>query len=170
MLRFLTMERRMAALFLLALASIGWQAARTRPLRPVPISVAWTGGEQAFPIAAPSWENSVALPADLAARRQALERHSARWPGVAGDAAGKCEGFIRTSATTWVRRGLEPRLLPDPAALAAGHGTLRYAAKDFLNDRDGDGDALDAGELTRSGPGAEVEVFCPPPTAGETRP
>lgn len=166
--KLLTMERRMAALFLLALALIAWQAARTKPLGPVPISVAWTGGEQAFPIAAPSWGDPAVLPVELPARYAFLERHSARWPGVATD--GACEVFIRTSSSAWVRRGLEPGLMPVPVPPEAGRDTLRYAAKDFLDDDDGDGDALDAGELTRSGPGAEAEIFCPPPALGEARP
>jgi hypothetical protein len=157
------MERRMAALFLLALALIGWQGGRAKPLHPVPLSVAWTGGEQVFPISAPLWTDA-APPAELPARYAFLQKHSVPWPGVA--AAGGCAGFIRTSASTWVRRGLDPERLAIPAGLPA----LRYAATDFLDDDDGDGDTLDAGELTRSGPGAEVEVFCPPPAGGAAQP
>jgi hypothetical protein len=162
------MERRMAALFLLALALIGWQAARTKPLSPPPLSLAWTGGEQAFPIAAPSWGDPIVLPAAPQARYQALYRHSALWPGIAG--GGECEGFIRTSSSVWVRRGLDSRLLANPGPHGTERASLRYAAEDFLDDDDGDGDTLDAGELTRSGSGAEVEVFCPPPALEEARP
>jgi len=158
----------MAALFLLALALIGWQGVRTKPLSPPPLSLAWTGGEQAFPIAAPSWGKPIGLPAAPPARYQALYQHSALWPGVAE--GGECEGFIRTSASVWVRRGLDPKLLPDPGPRGTGRAPLRYAAADFLDDDDGDGDPLDAGELTRSGPGAEVEVFCPPPAREGVRP
>lgn len=151
----------MAALFLLALALIGWQAVRTKPLGPAPLSMAWKGGEQAFPIAARSWGDPVVLPAERLARYQVLQEHSVLWPGV--PAGGKCEGFIRTSSSTWVRRGLDPR------HLAASDSALRYSTTDFLDDDDGDGDTLDAAELTRSGPGAEVEVFCPPPASEENR-
>ncbi len=151
----------MAALFLLALALIGWQAVRTKPLGPAPLSAAWQGGEQSFPIAARSWGDPVVLPAGRLARYQALQEHSSLWPGV--PATGTCEGFIRTSSSTWVRRGL------DPKHVETSDPTLRYSATDFLDDDDGDGDTLDAGELTRSGPGAEVEVFCPPPASEETR-
>lgn len=153
----------MAALFLLALALISWQAVRTKPLRMAPLSLAWTGGEQSFPIAAPSWGDPIVLPAGSEARHQVLREHSALWPGAGG---GGCEIFIRTASSVWVRRGLDPALLAEPA----GRDTLRYAAQDFLDDDDGDGDALDAGELTRSGPGAEVDVFCPPPAGGGARP
>ena len=155
----------MAALFLLALALIGWQAFRTKPLALPSLSFGWRGGEQVFPIAAPYWVDPVALPAERLERYKVLQKHSVPWPNIA--ATGACESFIRTSSSAWVRRGVDPGLLP-PAA--EGGETLRYAAKDFLDDDDGDGDALDAGELTRGGSGAEVEVFCPPPAAGEVRP
>ena len=154
----------MAALFLLALALIAGQAARIKPLRLPAMSLVWTGGEQAFPIAAPSWEKPVELPAEPLARYRALREHSALWPGAA--ATETCEIFIRTAAAVWVRRGLDPQRLPPPAERDA----LRFAARDFLDDDDGDGDVLDAGELTRSGSGAQVEVFCPPPAGAEGRP
>ena len=156
----------MAALFVLALALIGWQASRIQPLGPLPLSLAWTGGEQAFPIAAPSWGEPLVLPAAIPARYRLLRQHSSLWPGVSVDK--KCEAFIRTSASVWVRRGLEPRFLSGSTAM--DQDTLRYSAQDFLDDDDGDGDTLDAGELTRSGPGAEVQVFCPPPADGDTPP
>lgn len=161
----------MAALFLLALVLIGWQAARTKPLALPSLSFGWRGGEQVFPIAAPFWVDPVALPAERLERYKVLERHSVPWPNIGATAATAadeaCESFIRTSSSTWVRRGVDPGLLP-PAA--GGGETLRYAAKDFLDDDDGDGDALDAGELIPGGSGAEVELFCPPPAAGEVRP
>jgi hypothetical protein len=166
MLRFFSMERRMAALFVLALALIGWQASRIQPLGPLPLSLAWTGGEQAFPIAAPSWGEPLVLPAGIPARYQLLRQHSSLWPGVTAPEG--CEAFIRTSASVWVRRGLDPGLLPGP--VTTDQDTLRYSAQDFLDDDDGDGDTLDAGELTRSGPGAEVQVFCPPPMSGDALP
>ena len=153
----------MAALFVLALALIGWQATRIHPLGPSPIAVAWTGGEQALPIAAPLWGEPLVLPAEIPARCQLLLEHSSLWPGL--PASQGCEAFIRTSASVWVRRGLDPGLLPGPTT---DQNTLRYSVQDFLDDDDGDGDTLDAGELTRSGPGAEVQVFCPPPADGET--
>ena len=57
------MQRRMAALFLLALGLLVWQASRIKPLNPPPLSLAWTGGEQAFPIASPFWGEAIELPA-----------------------------------------------------------------------------------------------------------
>lgn len=167
----------MAALFLLALVLIGWQAVRTKPMALPSLSFGWRGGEQVFPIAAPFWVDPVALPAERLERYKVLRRHSVPWPNIGATAAtdataantadGACESFIRTSSSAWVRRGIDPGLLP-PAA--GGGETLRYAAKDFLDDDDGDGDALDAGELIPGGSGAEVELFCPPPTGGEALP
>ena len=95
----------MAALFLLALVLIAGQAARTKPLRQMPLSMAWTGGEQVFPIAAPFWGEPIHLPSGAEARYRALRKHAALWPGVA--AAGGCEIFIRTASSVWVRRGLD---------------------------------------------------------------
>ena len=155
----------MAALFLLALGLIVWQAVRSEPPVMAPLSFAWTGGEQAFPIAAPFWTDPVDLPAGRVERYRALLRRSVLWPGAA--AGGACESFIRTSASTWVRRGVDPGLLPPEPE---GGEPLHYAARDFLDDDDGDGDALDAGELIPGGTGAEVAVFCPPPSADEAAP
>lgn len=158
----------MAALFLLALALIAWQAPLTRPVPMAPLSLAWTGGEQAFPIAAPLWGTPAdfsdvsAGSAEPAARYWMLRRHSALWPRAAE--GGRCEVFLRTASSVWVRRGLDPRLLPGPPARREA---LYFAAQDFLDDDDGNGDVLDPGELTRSGPGAEAEVFCPPPASEE---
>ena len=161
----------MAALFFLALALIVWQGARTKPLNPAPLSMAWKGGEQVFPIAAPYWIDPVHLPEGRLERYQVLRDQSVPWPNLAATAAtaegGACESFIRASSTTWVRRGVDPRLLPDATGDRA---TLSYAANDFLDDDDGNGDTLDAGELSRSGSGAEVEVFCPPPAGAEALP
>lgn len=154
----------MAALFLLALVLIGWQAVRTKPLGLPPLSFGWKGGEQVFPIAAPFWVDPVDLPEGRLERYKVLQRHSVPWPDIAAG-GGACEGFIRTSSSVWVRRGLDPRLLP-----GTDRDTLSYAAKDFLDDDDGDGDALDAGELISGGTGAEVELFCPPPAGGEALP
>ena len=165
MFHFFSMERRMAALFLLALALSVWQGVRTKPLRMAPLSAAWTGGEQVFPIAAPAWGEPVDLPAGTAARYQVLRERSALWPGAG--AGGGCEVFIRTASSVWVRRGLDPKRLPDLPP--SGWDALRYAAQDFLDDDDGDGDVLDAGELTRAGTGAEVDAFCPPPAGAEAR-
>lgn len=171
----------MAALFLLALALIAWQAPLTRPVPMAPLSLAWTGGEQAFPIAAPLWGTPAdfsavsagsAGSAEPAARYWMLRRHSALWPRAAE--GGRCEVFFRTASSVWVRRGLDPRLLPGPEIISesgrrGGREALYFAAQDFLDDDDGNGDVLDPGELTRSGSGAEAEVFCPPP-AGEEEP
>lgn len=158
----------MAALFLLALALIVWQGVRTKPLNPDPLSMAWNGGEQVFPITAPYWIDPIHLPEGRLERYQLLRDQSVPWPNIATTAEGAaCESFIRASTTTWVRRGVDPRLLP---GATGDRDTLSYAANDFLDDDDGDGDALDAGELISGGSGAEVEVFCPPPAGAEAQP
>ena len=54
----------MAALFILALALIFWQARRTEPLPPVSFSMANEPGEQVLPLAVPSWRETPALPED----------------------------------------------------------------------------------------------------------
>jgi hypothetical protein len=170
MFHFDSMERRMAALFVLALGLIAWQAMRISPLLPPPLAFNWVGGEQTFPIAAPSWSRPLVLPLDPNGRLLFLREHSALWPGVAPNA--DCEVFLRTSASVWVRRGVGAEMLPGPSG--RGEARLSFAAKDFLDDDDGDGDTLDSGELTRpqAGPhdsgGAEVIAYCPasPPEGG----
>lgn len=148
------MQRRMAALFLLAIALIAWQAPRTKPLvAPWYVSVT-RAGEQVFPIAVPNWE-APEIPAAPGERRAFLEKQAVRWPGDLPTTG--CDLFVRISLHHWARRPV------DPARLDPGAGrSFRWAGTDVLDDDDGDGDPLDAGELRAAGPGAEAEVFCRP--------
>jgi hypothetical protein len=159
----LVMQRRMAALFLLAIGLLAWQAPRTRPTL-LPPSVTVTGeGEQLFPLAVPDGE-PLTLPADTAGRRAFLAEHAVAWdlgPQPPARGAGACQLYLRVSAQHWVVRPLDrPALLR--LAGTATPGAFRLLPADFLDDDDGDGDSMDAGELHRGGAGADAEVDCAP--------
>lgn len=150
----------MAALFLLALGLIAWQAPRTRPVKAVPYESVLRSGEQVFPIAVPNWE-APEIPAEPAARRELLEKHAVLWPGAVPEAS--CDLFVRVSLHHWTRRPVDPaRLAELREDGGSGPARLCLPGADFLDDDDQDGDRLDAGELRAEGPGAEVEVFCRP--------
>lgn len=151
---FLKMERRMAALFLLALILIAWQAMRTEPALQPAFEIATRMGEQLAPLAVPSWRPAPELPADLSARRAFLASRSVPWPLPATPAA--CRAFIRISSQHWAWR---PFSRPGGAPVSPWQRLVLPVAA-FLDDDDGNGDPLDDGELRESGPGAEVEVFC----------
>jgi len=95
-----SIERRMAALFLLALGLIAWQAPRTRPLQPPAFSSVLKPGEQVFPAAVPP-DAPLRPPGDRAARLAFLKEHAVE--GFAPFPAGACEGFVRMSAHHWLR-------------------------------------------------------------------
>jgi hypothetical protein len=144
----------MAALFLLAIALIAWQAPRTKPLvAPWYVSIP-KGGEQVFPIAVPNWE-APEIPASSQDRFAFLDEKAVLWPGDLPSTG--CDLFVRVSLHHWARRPVEPALLGPGAG-----SSFRWTGPDFLDDDDGDGDPLDAGELRSTGPGAEAEVFCQP--------
>ena len=132
----------MAALFVLALVLIAWQAPKTRPLQaPSYVSVLETG-EQVFPVAVPP-DAPPALPADPAERLAFLKEHAVE--GFESFPAGSCEAFVRMSAHHWVRF---PVARTDRTDLfATGTGWLARGG---------------VPTLSGSGPGAETEVFCPP--------
>jgi hypothetical protein len=161
------MERRMAALFLLALALIAWQALRTKPLGPPALEIVTKKGEQLLPVGVPSWSPPPHLSSELPERLAFLKEHSVLWPGV-GDAKDLfgCQVFVRLSSQHWCRRSASSvqvqRWLGARSAGGAAKAwqLLYFPAASFLDDDDGDGDPLDAGELRETGPGAEVEVFC----------
>lgn len=70
---------------------------------------------------------------------------------------GHCRLFLRLSAHHWAARSVSPDLIPGSAQ---PWRLLHLPSPAFLDDDDGDGDPLDAGELREPGPGAEAEVFC----------
>lgn len=146
----LKMERRMAVLFLLALALIVWQALRTKPVEQPAFEIATNSGERLSPLAVPSWRPPLDPPADLSRRLAFLEEHAVQWPGM--EKGSDCRLFLRISSRHWAARPV--------SGMAGPWQLLHLPSGDFLDDDDGDGDPLDSGELRESGPGAEAEVFC----------
>lgn len=141
----------MAALFLVALALLVWQAPRTPPLRPDPFVSVLKPGEQVFPVAVPP-EAPPRIPRDSGKRRAFLAEHAV--DGFAAAPADACEGFVRVSAQHWLRVPVPPVSLPTPSRQGVYHlADLRGL------------DRLAAGgppaALLAAGPGPEVEVFCP---------
>jgi hypothetical protein len=180
------MERRMAALFLLALALIAWQALRTDPVRFPGYRVATKADERLMPVAVPSWlpppDLPGELPGELPQRLAFLDDHALLWtvgegggeprdPGDPGVA--ECRVFVRFSSQHWMERQVSAARLARWRQPENGeNGALRpwqrlyFSAGSLLDDDDGDGDPVDDGELRAAGPGAEAEAFCgvsPPP-------
>lgn len=161
------MERRMAALFLLALGLIVWQALRTEPAATPPFEWVTKAGERISPLAVPPWKPAAELPRGAAARLALLEERSVAWPGDAGSDPGDgCEVFVRISSQHWARRAASrvqvQRWLGERAddrrAMDRRQAFLPVAS--LLEDVDGNGDPLDDGDLRPVAPGSEVEIFC----------
>jgi hypothetical protein len=95
-----SIERRMAALFLLLMGLVLWQAPRTRPLRAAPYVSVLETGEQVFPVAVPP-DAPPPVPADPAERLAFLREHAVE--GFEDFPAGSCEAFVRMSAHHWLR-------------------------------------------------------------------
>jgi hypothetical protein len=148
------MERRMAVLFLLALGLITWQALRTEPVLHPAYEFATEAGEQLAPMAVPSWRPAPVLPTEISKRLAYLQDHSVSWPGAEETPEPECRLFLRLSAHHWATRPAPPNDAGQPWRL------LHLPAQAFVDDDDGDGDPLDAGELRETGPGAKAEVFC----------
>lgn len=166
----------MAALFLLALVLVAWQALHIKPVGQPSFESVTKRGERLSPTAVPSWIQPLRLPEDHYARLAFLEERALSWPGVAGteETDEDCKVFVRFSSQHWsVRRASSARVrswLESPEA-GGTRQPLRFPVQSFLDDDDGDGDPLDDGELRRAVPGADVEVFCRKParTAGSRR-
>ena len=144
----------MAALFILALGLILWQAPRTRPLQPSRFVSVLEPGEQVFPVAVPP-DPPLGLPGEPAARLAFLKEHSVE--GFTAFPTDACEGFVRMSAQHWLR-------LPVPSASLPGlatAGSYHLASAGGL-DRLTAGDGQGAGKLLPDGSGPGVEVFCRP--------
>lgn len=142
----------MAALFVLALGLIAWQAPRTKPLvSPWYISVL-KPGEQVFPVAVPAGA-PLRPPDEPAARLAFLKRHAvdddASFPG------GACEGFVRMSAQHWLRIPLSRESL---APAPGGPFHQIYHLRAGLDPTA----PITTPELLSAGPGPEVEAFCQP--------
>jgi len=153
----------MAALFGLVLLAIAWQASRLRPLLPPPFTSVLKPGEQIFPIAVPPG-SAPELPEELAARRAALKEQSVEWrPGQ--PAAAECDLFLRISLQHWAHLAVSRARAAElgaPAARPRSRRTLCCLTPgDLLDDRDGDGDPLDPGELAGGAAGGtEAELLC----------
>jgi hypothetical protein len=110
-----SIERRMAALFVLALALIAWQAPKTRPLLAPPYVSALETGEQVFPVAVPPDAPSE-VPTDPTERLAFLKEHAV--DGFESFPAGSCEAFVRMSAHHWLRLPASEIHRPDLSWLA----------------------------------------------------
>ena len=95
-----SIERRMAALFLLLMGLVLWQALRTRPLQPASFGSVLEAGEQVFPVAVPP-DPPPSIPADPAERLAFLKEHAVE--GFGDLPADACEAFVRMSAHHWLR-------------------------------------------------------------------
>jgi hypothetical protein len=154
-----SLERRMAALFVLTLGLIAWQAPRTKPLVSPWYVTVLKPGEQVFPVAVPSGA-PLLPPVEPAARLAFLKRHAVDDP--AGVPAGSCEGFVRMSAQHWLRIPLSrARLAILPAALRPGSSESFHQLYHLAPDADPTA-PITAAELIPAGPGPEVEAFCQP--------
>lgn len=156
----------MAALFLLAVALIVWQALRTEPAEQPSFEVATTEGEHLAPVAVPSWRPPLQPPQEIPKRLAFLEERALSWPGVGEmEREPSCRVFVRFSSQHWALRPASPtrfqrwfgREVREPGK---PWRRLYLPVESFLDDDDGDGDPLDDGELREAGPGAEVEAFC----------
>jgi hypothetical protein len=140
-----SIERRMAALFVLALVLIAWQAPKTRPLLPPPYVSVLETGEQVFPVAVPP-DAPPSIPTDPTERLAFLKEHAV--DGFEAFPDGSCEVFVRMSAHHWLRFPLARTDRTERTDLyATGTGWLARGG---------------VPTLSGSGPGAETEVFCPP--------
>lgn len=155
----------MAALFLLALGLIAWQALRTKPVQPPAFEFATKAGERVFPLAVPFWRTPGELPQDPSERLAYLIDRSLTWAAAEEEkGAQACQVFVRVSALHWARREAPParvaRWLGVEEKSPPSWRQAYLPAASSLDDRDGDGDPLDDGELRAAGRGAEVEIFC----------
>lgn len=161
----------MAALFVLALLLIGWQAWRMEPLPINDFSSAIDPGGLVFPVAVPSWRELPEIPEKGHERLSFLEGHAITASSPL--APSPCRIFLRISADHWFERPVSSQrwqelTLGQPSRPGpSGAQAWSFRPEGLLDDDDNDGDFLDPGELSAQGPGAEVEIFCAePPKAG----
>lgn len=95
-----SIERRMAALFLLLMGLVLWQTLETQPLQTASLVSVLEAGEQVFPVAVPP-DAPPPVPADPAERLAFLKKHAV--DGFEDFPADSCEAFVRMSAHHWLR-------------------------------------------------------------------
>ncbi len=154
----------MAVLFVLAIGLIVWRASRVEPLSWPAYQQATRTGEQLFPIA---------VPADAA--RQTLHPPASRADLLrqisvarADDPAAACDLYARFSFSHWRRWPMSLAALAElgiPALSPGESARARITATDLVDDDDGDGRPLDAGEIHAAPEGVvlkgvEVEIYC----------
>jgi hypothetical protein len=154
----------MTLLFFGALALVAGQAIRIPPLQPPPFHVAWRTGTQILPLAVPPGEAPITA-LRPASHLELLRDRAVEWSPSGASGGLPCEIFVRVSRHHWARIGASrPRLAKllgeELPAAFTGPAVVHITPGDLLEDRDGDGDPLDAGELRATGPGAETELFC----------
>ena len=154
----------MTLLFLGALVLVAGQALRIPPLQPLPFVRAWRAGEQVLPVAVPPGEAPVAT--DLA--RSPLERlreRAVEWNPGPRQPGLPCEIVLRISRHLWARLAVRRERLAEllgtePPAATGRPVIVSVSARDLFEDRDGDGDPLDPGDLRPTASGVEARLYC----------
>jgi hypothetical protein len=154
----------MTLLFLGTLVLVAGQAFRVPTLQPPPFVRAWRAGEQVLPVAVPAGEAPVAT----ALARSPLERlreRAVEWNPGPRQPGLPCEIFLHISRHHWARLGvsrgrLAELLGAEPSAATRGPVTVGVFPRDLLEDRDGDGDPLDPGDLRPTASGVEARLYC----------
>lgn len=158
------LSRRMTLLFLGTLVLVAGQALRVPPVQPPPFVRAWRVGEQLLPVAVPAGK----APIKTLLARSPLERlreRAVEWNPGPGQPGLPCEIFLHISRHHWARlavsRGRLAELFgSEPPATLGGPVTASVSAHDLFEDRDGDGDPLDPGDLRLATSGVEARLYC----------
>jgi hypothetical protein len=156
---------RLLALTLAVSALLGLGLARTRPTGTEPSYRAWSGGEQLLPPAVPSHPIAPPLPNPLEDPQGFAEWILPRSLEVRGVSA-EYTAWVRISTAHGELRRVDAETLEAWApggglAAALGTGTWierSWPVADLLDDDDGDGDGMDAGELSPAGEGVPLWI------------
>jgi len=155
---------RTLAIIALVIVSLAGGAWRATGVSPQPYDPPWASGDQLVPLSVPLMREGdfMASAPGLAAR---LQVKSVNW------GAPRLEHeyvvYVRISRQHWSRLFISSQdleLLTDTAQEAselrgASPREFRFSVADLLDDDDGDGDPLDAGELLQGGSGLQVLVL-----------
>jgi hypothetical protein len=154
----------MTLLFLGTLVLVAGQALRIPPLQPLPFVRAWQTGEQVLPVAVPPGE----APVTAVLARSPLERlreRAVEWSPGPRQPGLPCEIFLHISRHHWARLAVRRERLAEllgaePPAAGGRPAIAGVSARDLLEDRDGDGDPLDPGDLRPAAVGVEARLYC----------